>query len=353
MSSVEVTKAEIRFALSQLGAQNGHHEFEHLARVLARTTVSLNIIPATGPVAAGGDQGRDFETYRTELPGQVQPIGRELGIGDSDGVGFCCSLQQDNVTSKFADDIATMMSQGTHVSFAVAYCEANVPTAARHRFQQRMRDEHDLHVEVFDGTAIAELLAQWHTFWIAEQYLHLAARVLPAGPDRPEWYEADLDRWRADDETLFSMGHLVDLAGCMRYATFHDDAVRDLPFWLAKMEQLLDDRVNPLIRHKAQYEIAVAHLRGLGDMRPVDHLAADFIDHAIAASEPSVLDDGAVLLMYCVGARATSRGPPTIWLPPRRCRAASQPGPCRVGSAIASAGSGPGRGRTVCSRPRW
>ncbi|MEU3625990.1 hypothetical protein BS329_30535 [Amycolatopsis coloradensis] len=93
MPGVEETRAEIRFALSQLSAQNRHHEFEHLARALARMTISVNIIPATGPVAAGGDQGRDFETYRSELPEQVQLLGRELGIRDEDGVGFCCTLQ--------------------------------------------------------------------------------------------------------------------------------------------------------------------------------------------------------------------------------------------------------------------
>jgi len=62
--------------LSQLAAQNRHHEFEHLARALAGGTVTLNIVPATGPVTAGGDQGRDFETYRTELPGQVRSLAR-------------------------------------------------------------------------------------------------------------------------------------------------------------------------------------------------------------------------------------------------------------------------------------
>jgi hypothetical protein len=303
MSGVEETRAEIRFALSQLGAQNRHHEFEHLARALARMTISVNIIPATGPVAAGGDQGRDFETYRSELPEQVQLLGRELGIRDEDGVGFCCTLQQDNVSSKFAEDVATMASRGTQLSFVVAYCEANVPTAARHRLQERVSAEYGIHVEVFDGTTISELLAQRHTFWIAEQYLHLSARVMPANPDRPEWYEADLDRWRSDDEPLISMGQFVDLAGCLRYATSHREAVEDLPFWIAKMEPLLDG-VPLLIKRKAQYEIVVARLRGLGDMRPVDPLAADFIECALESDEAPVLRDAAVLLMYCIGARA-------------------------------------------------
>jgi len=304
MAGTEQAKAEIRYALNQLAAQNRHHEFEHLTRALARMTVSLNILPATGPVAGGGDQGRDFETYRTELPGQVQPLGRKMGIHDSDGVGFCCTLQQKNVTSKLADDVSAALSQGTKVRFVVAYCESNMKTAARHAFQDQMRARHGIHVEVFDGNGTAELLAQPHTFWVAEEYLHLPARVFPAVPDRPGWYEEDLARWHGDGSRLFSWGHLVDLTGCLRYAAFHEDAKRDLPFWIGKMEQLLADGVPSPVRRKAQYEIAVAYLRGLGDMRPADHLAAAFIGDALTATEPSALHDAAVLVNYCIGATA-------------------------------------------------
>ena len=63
MSITELAKY-IRFQLSELRAQNKHHEFEHLARQFARLRVCENILPATGPVGAGGDNGRDFETYR-------------------------------------------------------------------------------------------------------------------------------------------------------------------------------------------------------------------------------------------------------------------------------------------------
>ena len=78
-------------------ARKMFEECEHLARALAGGTVTLNIVPATGPITAGGDQGRDFETYRTELPGQVQSLGRDIGLRDTDCAGPCCTLQQENV----------------------------------------------------------------------------------------------------------------------------------------------------------------------------------------------------------------------------------------------------------------
>jgi hypothetical protein len=57
----------IRFQLTQLSAENAEHDFEHLTFDLARVRVASNLLPATGPVQAGGDQGRDFESYRTYL----------------------------------------------------------------------------------------------------------------------------------------------------------------------------------------------------------------------------------------------------------------------------------------------
>ena len=67
MANTEQLIGQIRFQLEQLSVKNAHHEFEHLCRHLARTRLCSNILPATGPVAAAGDQGRDFESFRTYL----------------------------------------------------------------------------------------------------------------------------------------------------------------------------------------------------------------------------------------------------------------------------------------------
>jgi hypothetical protein len=67
MANPDQIKTHIRFQLEQLSTKNAHHDFEHLCRNLTRARICSNIIPATGPVSAGGDQGRDFETFRTYL----------------------------------------------------------------------------------------------------------------------------------------------------------------------------------------------------------------------------------------------------------------------------------------------
>ncbi len=97
-----------------------------------------------------------------------------------------------------------------------------------------------MRLAVFDGNAIAELLADHGTFWIAETYLHLPARVLPVPVNRPGWYEEDLARWRTDAEPVDTMGRLLDLAGCLHYACGTREGRPDLPFWLERLESALD-----------------------------------------------------------------------------------------------------------------
>jgi hypothetical protein len=66
-----ITTQRIRFALSQLRAQNGHHEFEELCWHLARLRITPNILFATGPVAKGGDTCCRPKSTKTDLTGSV------------------------------------------------------------------------------------------------------------------------------------------------------------------------------------------------------------------------------------------------------------------------------------------
>ncbi len=299
---VEQTRAEVRFALSQLAAGNGHHEFEALARALARATVTRNVLPATGPVSVGGDQGRDFETYVTQLAGQVQAIGANMGLTDGDGVAFACTLQQSDIASKIRADIKAILTTGTPVQLIVYYCEANVPVAIRHRLQDEARKQSRVQLEIFDGTAIAEVLSQHATFWIAESFLSLPARTLPPPPDRPDWYELDLSRWQQRTPPASTWGDYVDLAGCVRYAYGARDGREDLPFWLGELEPLLDPSTPKPLKHAARHQTVLATHLGLGAMRQADSLVADEISDALISCVPTDLSDATVLLMLTVSA---------------------------------------------------
>jgi hypothetical protein len=295
---------QVRFALHQLSAENGSFKFEALARRLARQTVSRNLLPATGPVQSGGDQGRDAETYRTELPGQVQRIGREHGLVEGVGIAVACTLQKVDVLVKFASDIASIVQSGTPVGFIAAYCEADVPIARRHEFRDAMQTTHGVHVEVFDGTAIAELLAERSLFWIAREFLDFSIDAFPEDDlvARPDWYESDLARWQTVDSSTGSFGDLTDLTGCVRCAMSHEDGREDLEFWMSKLEPFTANAVYPRLRNLARYEFCLAQLRGFRDMRPVDPMVTDFIEGALESGDSAALNDAATLAAYTCGA---------------------------------------------------
>src|SRR2546426_9427514 len=85
--------AQIRFQLDQLSAKNAYHDFEHLCRHLTRARICSNILPATGPVSAGGDQGRDFETFRTYLSTSSIADSSFVGMASEKVIAFACSLE--------------------------------------------------------------------------------------------------------------------------------------------------------------------------------------------------------------------------------------------------------------------
>lgn len=126
-------RQRIRFALAQLRSSNDHYVFERLCRHLARATIATNILPATGPVGAGGDQGRDFETYRSLLPGHVGSIGQEFGLHDGGDIAFLCTLRQEGVTTKILGDVTKVFEQGFEPSLVVAYCEKDVSRGGQTR----------------------------------------------------------------------------------------------------------------------------------------------------------------------------------------------------------------------------
>lgn len=199
----------IRFALSKVSSRNAHHEFEDLCRHLAKRRIASNVLPATGPVGAGGDQGRDFETFRTFLRDEIPSSRGFLARAANSTIAFACTAQAEDVEHKFRADLKAICTQGTHVDHVVLMATGDLPVAARHRLQTLARDTYMVELDVLDGQAIAELLTDNDLLWIAEQYLHLSTgpRVptlldepshrpyqLPRDPDILVGRQADIDQ---------------------------------------------------------------------------------------------------------------------------------------------------------------
>lgn len=163
---------QIRYALSQLRSRNGHHEFEHLCREIARLRITPNILPSTGPVSYGGDQGRDFETFHTytqeRMPGSF--IAGDEGLK----IVFACTLQRENLSAKIMNDMR-VITGGGQVDRVYFFCEQDFPVAKRHKVCQRALDDYGIAIEIIDGYALSELLATKECLWIAERYLGFRA----------------------------------------------------------------------------------------------------------------------------------------------------------------------------------
>ena len=311
MANPAEVATQIRFALSQMPVENAHHAFEQLCRHLTKQFICSNVLPATGPVSAGGDQGRDFETFRSYLRDELGPTGAFLGLVSEETIAFVCTTQSENLTGKLRSDIEKVCSSGHPVHEIRAFTLASVPVGARHALETETQETHNVRLELHDAESIADLLARPAGFWIAEHFLSLPAEIRPDpspdDEDLPDDYVARRDRWREERPLYPTLGTFVDLKTGLRESMYREAARNDLPFWLGLMRELLAHSESPTyIQQRARYELAVVTLCGTGDLRPVDDAVRVYLDESLQEREPAYLEDASTLLLYAKGAARLS-----------------------------------------------
>src|SRR5919112_3940241 len=95
MPDLDPIRSQIRFHLAELSARNEHHGFERLCSEVVRERICRNVVPATGPVSAGGDQGRDLETFKTYLEASPLRDSTFLGMASDGILVFACSTEKE------------------------------------------------------------------------------------------------------------------------------------------------------------------------------------------------------------------------------------------------------------------
>lgn len=173
----EVT-AFIEFRLSGLRHANAHHSFEDLCRQVARQRLVSNVLPATGPVAGGGDQGRDFETFPTEAAGHERESSRFYALAAKEPTAFACTVQESGLKQKVKDDVTAICSQGMPVRRVYFFCTREFKVSVRHDVQRWAADKFEIDLQILDGPAIAELLADPELAWIGQRYLDIPAAMI-------------------------------------------------------------------------------------------------------------------------------------------------------------------------------
>ncbi|WP_300579206.1 hypothetical protein [Phenylobacterium sp.] len=295
-------RSYVRYQLTQLGAVNGAHAFEQLCFELARQRHVPNLLPATGPVQSGGDQGRDFESYRTFLASGPLARSSFAARAAQDLLVGACTLERNNLPAKIKRDLTSMFSSGEKPSQVLYFCQADLPVAQRHKLQAHCRETYDAALEIYDGQAIADQLADADTFWIASQYLSIPANMFPTEEQDEDYLKLRI-RWLDGTAEPEDYADFLDVKRGVRSASHGETVRHDLERWIAVMRGFETRLPEGRLRQKARYEITVAELRGRGDLDPARSLVDAFFG-VLPGLEARAVDllDAAVLSVYCWGA---------------------------------------------------
>ena len=267
-------RSYIRFQLEQLSVKNAAYEFERLAFELARLRIASNLLPATGPVQGGGDQGRDFESYHSYLKSSpLKNTSFAAPIQDGIIVG-ACSLEK-SIASKIKRDLKTIFGSGERPTHVAYFCARDVSVAPRHKLKEHCTEQYQATLDIFDGQALADMLADPDAAWIAEQYLEIPADTWPVSSLDDKYIEAR-DRWLTNNMTPQNYADFLSVKQGLRTATVEDDAKPDISRWIQVMGSFLHESVPNRLKQKARYEIAVGELRGKGSLDPALPLVAVF-----------------------------------------------------------------------------
>jgi len=294
--------AQIRFALGQLAPLNDHHRFEDLCRQFARLRIASNILVATGPVSAGGDQGRDFETFRSYIATTPIATSTFCGLVQHEILVFACSLQKDAIESKIRSDVSTIVGGGVKPETIYHFCEVNVPVSKRHELQEWAKKEHGIGLEIFDGQTLAEQLTNPDVWWIAQEYLSIPSAVFPKDFAQGGRYAELRKKWLEGNRGPENFADFTEIDAGLRQAMYEVGCRADLPDWITKIKEFLSDDFPARLRRKVQYEIAVASLRGLTRLSAEAPLVIAYFESLNGQLAPAELEDAVVLLTYCSSA---------------------------------------------------
>lgn len=293
---------QIRFHLETLGETNAHHPFEQLCLGLTRRRIVSNVLPATGPVSAGGDGGRDAESFWSVLARELPDTSLFTTLATDESVVLAVTTQRTDVPTKVRSDLAKICGKGEPVDRVIYFTVVAIDTAKRHDLQQHAREQHSVELDIWDAQAIANEIASPDLFYLAVDYLHVPSTLAPAREDTdddlPPWYIEERERWRKQPTCAGSTGELVDLREGLRFATRNPHARADLPDWLAAARHLrnaaLDDHG---VLNRVEYELIIGTGLVLNTLEPVDEILRDYFARLVSdPPDPGVLFDAVTLL---------------------------------------------------------
>lgn len=294
MADLAQVISQIRFQLHELSARNAHHLFEELCLHLARARLHSNLVPATGPVAAGGDGGRDFETYPSHLGEESSAGGTFLARAAHEPIAFACTLQS-KLPAKIRGDVAKCARADPPFRTVYFMAASNLPVAEHQRLVAWAKEQHEVELHVLDGQALASMLADPEVFRIAVRYLNLPSELFPQVDDE-DWYIEARRRWSSTPQPDFTDAEYHDIRTASRHAVATLALKPDLGLWLERLEAF-EQHARDGLRRKANYEVLFTHLRGLGTLIGQEERLHGYMEAIPTLEDVNDLEDAGLMLM--------------------------------------------------------
>lgn len=295
MTSIRSLINQIHFSLNELGAQNHHHDFEDICRHVARIRIGINILPATGPVSSGGDQGRDFEAHHTLLGPQDNNTHPYISTPST----FACTIQKEDIPSKVKSDVKEIATKGSRIATIYYFSLHNIAVSKRHKLQQWARDQYKIDLELFDGQYLSEQLADRDLFWIALEYLHVPSSLYPSTENID--YLKSKEKWENYTFEFPNFAILDEVRSLARHCLFDKKTMPDLAFWLDILKKLLELESTIEYKRKVLYEIVALRIRGMGSLEGWEDFVHQYFNLSNSFSYPLEAQDACVVATYAYG----------------------------------------------------
>jgi|GEM_PF-7011674 len=300
----------VQYRLGMMGEENAHHRFEELCFRVAKATVASNLMPPAGPVSAGGDQGRDFESFRVEGAGGNATHFFAATVSADDTVVFACTTQRGSdaeLRGKIRTDMAAATAREPKPTVIYFYAASvTLAPAARHKAQDQALADHDVRLEIVDQRALAELLTDPPCRWLAQHYLSVPADMLAEeapGPARPEWYEEARTRFAdAAGRQVGTHAELALVVRCVRHAWETAGLEQDDGLWLDLLGDLwgAPGAFTTERGLRAFYEAFVYLLRGRERCGLEEHIPS-YVTGLVALDDLGLAQDAQCFASYLLG----------------------------------------------------
>lgn len=251
----------VKFGLATLNEENGGSQFEFLAASLAERRICSNIVPSSGPAAAG-DRGMDAKTHETDV--KERPLNFRFWKSHEKQVAgkkiiFAFSIDK-SWESKIRRDVKKIKKNIDDAQKVCFITNQVIQVNVREDKQKELSEEFGIEVEIFDGTWMENCLSD-DDYDIAVRYLDLPPNDDPKIKEIYETIYSFLD----DGMTLSEVNRLKELSGKTSLRTNYDGNIALRAKELLEASQICAPYIDHIEQAQRFLELALSDKEDIED----------------------------------------------------------------------------------------